>query len=146
MSETLSDLKALIEKEIRKITAKNDITPVELENMTKSLCALEKIKEIERMDAGDMEYSGRMVSTMPMGYNDRRFFDENRSYMRGRDARTGRYMSRDFERNHGHDTGYSGHSIRDRMIDKLERMYDEAQTEHERQVVDEWIRRLSDNK
>lgn len=145
MSETLSDLKALIEKEIRKITAKNDITPVELETMTKALCALEKIKEIEHMDGGDMEYSGRMVSTMPMGYNDRRFYDDNRSYMRGRDARTGRYMSRDSERDHGPAMGYSGHSIKDRMIAKLEQMYDEAQTDHERQVVDEWLARLDGN-
>ena len=38
--------------------------------------------------------------------------------------------------------GYSGHSIQDRMIDKLERMMDEAQTEHERQTVQTWINRL----
>ena len=35
--------------------------------------------------------------------------------------------------------GYSGHSIQDRMIDKLERMMDEAQSEHERQTVQSWI-------
>jgi len=28
------------------------------------------------------------------------------------------------------------------MIDALERMYDEAQTEHERQYMNDWIRRL----
>ena len=38
--------------------------------------------------------------------------------------------------------GYSGHSIQDRMIDQLERMYDEAQSEHERQIVQSWINRL----
>ena len=37
---------------------------------------------------------------------------------------------------------YSGHSIKDRMVSQLEAMYDEAQTEHERQMVDEWIKRI----
>ena len=40
------------------------------------------------------------------------------------------------------DDGYSGHSIKDRMIAKLEGMYDEAKTDHERQVIDQWIGRL----
>lgn len=38
--------------------------------------------------------------------------------------------------------GYSGHSIKDRMVSQLEAMYDEAQTEHKRQMVDEWIKRI----
>ena len=37
---------------------------------------------------------------------------------------------------------YSGHSIQDRMVDRLERMIDEAQSEHERQTVKDWINRL----
>ncbi len=142
MDKTLSDLKDLVEKEIRKITAKNDITPQELENMTKSLCLLEKIKEMEGMDGMDNGHSGYAPHMYhPMGYNYRSFdgrsYGDDMSYMRGRDARTGRYMSRD-------EHGYSGHSIKDRMIDKLEQMYDEAKTEHERQIVDEWVRRLRD--
>jgi len=158
MSETLSDLKSLVEKEIRKITAKNDITPAELDNMTKSLCVLEKIKDIENRENMDAmsggEYSGRMLPHMACGHNDRTFYDgrsvadDLRSYgpemshMRGRDPSTGRYMSRDAERRPRSDTGYSGHSIKDRMIAKLEQMYDEAKTDHERQIVDEWISRL----
>lgn len=46
-----------------------------------------------------------------------------------------------YDARNGHN-GYSGHSIQDRMIDKLERMMDEAQTEHERQTVKDWIHRL----
>ena len=49
---------------------------------------------------------------------------------------TTEYFSRSQE------NGYSGHSIKDRMIAQLEKMYDEAQTEHERQTVNDWIRRL----
>ena len=47
-------------------------------------------------------------------------------------------MSRDS----AYDMGRSNHSIKDRMVDSLERMYDEAATEHERNVVDEWIRKI----
>lgn len=39
-------------------------------------------------------------------------------------------------------TGRSNHSIKDRMVDSLERMYDEAQTDHERGMLDEWIRKI----
>ena len=40
-------------------------------------------------------------------------------------------------------SNYSGHSIRDRMISRLEEMFDEAQTEHERQTIQEWIDRVN---
>ena len=39
-----------------------------------------------------------------------------------------------------------GHSIKDRMIAKLETMYDEAKSEHERQMVSNAINHIqSDN-
>ena len=40
------------------------------------------------------------------------------------------------------DQGYSGHSIKDRMIDSLERMMDTAQTDYEKQTVMEEIKKL----
>ena len=58
----------------------------------------------------------------------------NGSYDRGRSPVTGRYVSRD--------SGYSGHSINDRMISQLENMYDEAKTEYEREEVRKEIDRL----
>ena len=39
--------------------------------------------------------------------------------------------------------GYSTHSIRDRAIAKLEEMFDEAQSRHEEQFIQDWIDRLS---
>lgn len=73
------------------------------------------------------------------------------STRRGRSATTGRYVSRDPYPRHmpvrsysdgrmsdysmrgSYDNGYSGHS----MMDQLERMYDQAQTEHERYMIKE---------
>ena len=151
----LSNLKEMLEEEIRKITKKGDITPAELENMTKTVCLLEKINELE---AGEMdgEYSEgysnrtRMNNMRPMhrqSYGDDfDSYSNYASYERGRSPRTGRYVSRGID-SYSHDdyqghNGYSGHSIRDRMISKLEEMYDDAKTDHERETVDMWIKRL----
>lgn len=138
-----------LEDVIRGITRKDNMSPAELEHLSKSICIIERIKNIQREEGGE-EYS------------------EN-SYRRGRSRTTGRYVSRDgnsnrdysegnssrsYENSNRHydsgnsrgyydSSGYSGHSIKDRMISRLEEMYDEAQNDHERQVVDEWINRLS---
>ena len=80
--------------------------------------------------------------------------DEGYSTRRGRDATTGRYVSRDsmgsyddrgsfgsyngsYDRGSYAD-GYSGHQ---KMIQHLERMYDEAEDEKERQMISEWMRK-----
>lgn len=55
--------------------------------------------------------------------------------MRGRSPVTGRYISRD-------DYMMSGHSIKDRMVARLEGMYDEAKSEHERDEIRKEIRRI----
>lgn len=147
MEKTLRELKETLEEEIKKIAKKNDITPAELENATKAVCLIEKIKMIERLDMDDADYSEGSYSNARMRMNYSNEYGDNSrgrygsyndsSYRRGRSTTTGRYMSRD-----NYDDGYSGHSIRDRMIDKLESMIDEAKTEHEKQVVMEWINRL----
>lgn len=144
--ESLAELKRALDKEIRKVTAKNDITPIELENMTKTLCLIEKIKMIEEGDEyWDDGQSGRHYPMMRSYVMDPNMMyyppNEGLSGRRMRSSTTGRYMS-------GHytpDPGRSGHSIKDRMIAKLEEMYDEAKTDHERLMVDEWINRLADS-
>ena len=66
--------------------------------------------------------------------------DDGYSSRRGRSRTTGRYVSRDSYdgmSNRG-SYGYSGH---EKMINHLERMYDEADDEKERQMIEEWIRK-----
>lgn len=71
----------------------------------------------------------------------------NRGYYDGGTSNRGSYegggSSRRYYDGGSRNSGYSGHSMRDRAIAKLEEMYDEAQTEHERRFLDEWIGRLS---
>ena len=105
-----------IEDVIKGITSKNDISPAQLEHLSKAVCIIEKIKSMQQQEN---EYS------------------EN-SYRRGK-MRHGSYSTRRYNDS----VGYSGHSIKDRMIDKLEQMFDEAKTDHERDIVQDWIDRLT---
>lgn len=116
-SKVLEKLEETVLDEIQKVTKKSDLTPAELDSMTKAVCLLEKISEIKSNEEfGDSYTSGsRYHSMRPSSMMPRR-----RIY----------------------DSGRSGHSIKDRMIAKLEEMYDEANSEHERSIVDEWINRL----
>lgn len=129
-TKMLEKINDALEDAIKPIIAKGaSMNANELDVLTKSICAIEKIKQIENAD---------------YGY----------SYERGRSAVTGRYISRDamphfeggtsrrFYDGDIHGNGYSGHSIKDRMIAQLEKMYDEAQTDHERKIVNDWIRRI----
>ena len=136
--DVLNELNAKIEEELKKIVKKNDITPAELENATKAVCHMEKILQYQYMDGmGDEEYSqsGRYYEGRYRSYDEPRM-----SYRRGRDSMTGRYVSRDdASYRNSYDRRYSGHSIKDRMVDKLESMMDDAQTEYEKSMITKWI-------
>ena len=149
MNKILEKINDAIEEAIKPIVNKGaSMTAAELEVLTKAVCTIEKIKQIEDAD-NYSDYSRNSYN----GGNSYNYYDEGNnnagnSYRRGRSATTGRYVSRDsmphiegYSSRRFYD-GYSGHSIKDRMIAQLEKMYDEAQTEHERQTVNEWIHRL----
>ena len=140
LNEILQNAREAVEDVIKDITSKKDVSPARLELLMKSLCALDTINSMKQKDK---EYS------------------EN-SYRRGRSRTTGRYMSRDNSNNYydgnssrnyrdsgnssrryNDSSGYSGHSMKDRMIAKLEEMFDEAQSRHEEQFIQDWIDRLS---
>ena len=143
-NKILEKINDAIEEAIRPIVAKGaSMNAAELDVLTKAVCTLEKIKQIENGESG---YS----------YEGNSYGDDGNSYRRGRSATTGRYVSRDAMPHYEGGTsrrfydgdsrgGYSGHSIKDRMVAQLEAMYDEAQTDHERQIVNDWIRRIDTN-
>lgn len=134
-----------LKEEMEQAMSANNLPPTEMEKIKLGLCLKNEINKNEmylEFDDGDEE-----------GYSNRR----------GRSSVTGRYVSRDYDPNMNHmepgysrrtrrsysdpyARGYSGHSIKDRMVDRLEGMYDEASTEHERQMIDEWINRIEMNK
>lgn len=89
------------------------------------------------------------------------------SFARGRSPFTGRFVSRDgvpmgtstphmgnlsYDRDYSnnmsrrYDGGYSGHSVNDRMIASLEKEYDNATTEYEREQIRKEIEHLRTNR
>ena len=141
--EIIEKLDKMVEKELHKIVEKGDITPLEVENATKAVCLLEKIRMyMDYMDE-DEGYS-QMISPRIIPRN---------SYERGRNMRTGRYVSRDsngsytgYGMNGGNSneyvmrgTGnYSRHGADD-MVETLEMMRDNAASEQEKRMIDQWI-------
>lgn len=123
MSKTMAELRKLVEKELDKIAQKGDMSASELKAAMDGLCLLEKIGRVEYMNEYEEEegssgyYMPRYTSRGDMGYT-----------RRGSYSRDGYY-----------DRGRSGHSIKDRMIDRLESMMDEAQTDYERQTIMKYI-------
>lgn len=80
--------------------------------------------------------------------------DEGYSSRRGRSRRTGRYMSRDggnssFGSYDSYGDSYDNSSYRGsyrqsghtQIVSELERLYEKAQSEKERRMIDEWIQR-----
>lgn len=129
MHKLLEKVKENLADIIKPILKKGDaMTPADLEILTKAVCTIEKIKRIEDSDCDYDDFS----------------------YSRARNPMTGRYLSHnDSVTSHRYydgafHHGYSGHSIKDRMIDQLERMVDEAQSDYERKLIKEEIRHLRD--
>ena len=135
LNKILEDLIEHTTKELDKIVRKGDLTVVEVDNATKALCLIEKAEKLLYGESRDDMYSEN-------GYYIRSYDDPMMSYERGRSPRTGRYVSRDggpYTRNNGR---YSGHSVHDRMIAKLESMMAEAPSDYERQVIEDGIKKL----
>ena len=69
-------------------------------------------------------------------------YSEHQSYRRGRDARTGRYVSRDRGSYDDYSRGYSRHTEKERMIEKLEDMMEDAVSEKEKRAIQRCIDQL----
>lgn len=141
MYERICKVDEIIAKDFKeladKIIQSGTITPEQLDVVYKTVKLMLKDSEFKRELQGG--------------------FETENSYRRGRNMNNGQYMSRDMGRSmtrmpsvrmsygydpHAYDMGYSGHSIKDRMIASLESMYDTAGNEHERQMIDSWISRI----
>lgn len=200
-NKTLMNLREHVEKDIDQlITSKPSLSPVEIENAKNAVCLIKEIDEV--LNGGKTEYKYETSEGMrgmyypnyrySYGWDEPMMYDDMRSgrmysQARGRDAATGRYISRgdygdtmsgrrrsygydgyydedeasgrrrsqsydrSYDSNRGtsgrrmrgsfaYDSGMSGHSIEDRVIDKLEQMMDSAQSDYERDKLNRFIR------
>ena len=119
-----------LEQKLDEIIANGTINPTEVKTVTDAVCLMLKSKEYEEW-LRDGE-------------------DRGSSFRRGRSPVTGRYVSRRMDMRYPdraytmdmYDQDYSGHSIKDRMVSKLEGMVDMAKSDYERQEVLEAIRKI----
>ena len=127
-------------KEIKRINEAGTINPTDVSTVTNALCLMLKSLEFEDKIM-EKEYSESSYARAPRNYDN------------------GRYMSRamdpyamDYPNSYGpmsygmpsydrmsYDSGYSGHSTKDRMVARLEDMMGEAKNDYERNMIKETI-------
>ena len=136
------------------VQKKSKMVPIDIEILSKDLCALEALTRIEsELENGMESYSMHSGNSYRRGRGmDGRYVSRDNGYYDGGNfaGRSGRYhdngnsgnnSTRYYDGGSGN-SGYSGHSIHDRMIDNLERMMNEAQSDYERQQIQDEISRL----
>lgn len=161
MYETNEKTVRLLKQKIDEVVNKGDISPSEMECVEKAYETISLIKGIEAMDE-EFGYGNSFARERSMrrgggqsrgqgqgssnGYWPVHYRDDEESYRRGRGA-DGRYVSRESRgRGGSYNEGYSGHSVNDRMIASLEYEMDNAESEYDRQKIQEEIRRLREAK
>lgn len=160
--KVLFDIQDMLEDELKKISKKDDITAMDLENIYKMVDIVKDVTTIDAMRKAEQEgYSRDYARDYSRGYSDdyanaygsynsydgRRGRDgdsdgrysEDNSYRRGRDS-MGRYTSRDSSYRGSYD-GYSGHG-KEEMIANLKEMMRDARTEDERESYRKTIEQL----
>ena len=136
MHDRLKKFESVLEKdlkeELEKIISRNTVSPTDVKTITDAVRLMLKCKEYEEwLNGGESSY------------------DRGRSYRRNYDNsyRGDNYrMSRDYRPERYDEYGHSGHSIKDRTIARLETMFDEADSEHERQQIQDFINRVEMDK
>lgn len=148
------DLKEILCHELNEITRKGEMDRETLDNvykLTSSIDVLKKlIKENKHEEDEDEEYSqdynGASYRMNPMtwsnanrrGYS--RMYSEgdmsdDYSQARGRDAQTGRYMSRDGSSYEGYDRDYSRHDAEEKVVQKLQDILAGTHDSHIRKAI-----------
>ena len=113
----MEDLKEMLCEELKDIAQKGELSTGTLDVIDKLTHSVKSIVTILAMEG----YSG----------DDRRSYDGEGSYRRGRSATTGRFVSRD-----------SGRYSRDGMKEKLEEMAQNAPDDHTRQELQRLISKM----
>lgn len=148
--EALYKLKDFLINEIEECVRTDQMSAQELDTLYKIVDIIKDIYKIEVMsmekDEGYSQNYRHGYNIMPVDYDMtyenrtgnktyRTEYDGN-SYRRGRDTKTGRYVSMD--------AGMSRDDEKEQMISKLEEMMDEAGTDKERSTILHCIEKLKD--
>ena len=147
----ITKLSDLVEKELDQLSSKASLNPTEVCSAKEAVDLLKKMKEYKEMcEEEEMGYSERSMRgrgysyTTPEMYNMYPMMAGNPYPMNGYQMdNDSRRINSSYGRGTWNATGqYSGHSVKDRMIDRLERMMDEAKSDYERQEIMNEINRI----
>lgn len=136
-------LESMVKKELNSLTNQPSLSGEDLDKMIKAICYLDQAKDFKEKEKWEKDSSYRRMSYgwPHEGVYPRMSYDGGISYERGRSPRTGQYISR----SDGYEDGRSYHSIADRMVSRLEQMYDEATSPHEKETIGYWIDKIRTN-
>ena len=154
---TYTKLRDIAKKELDELIKKGTLSPTEVEAAKNTVCLINEIDKLTMKDEWHDETSGCHGMYYPpyeysygggtrhtYSYDDR---GATHSMARGRDPVSGRYIGRGDDTTSGRRMygsfaydGRSGHSIEDRVIDKIEQMMDSAQSNYERERLNQFIR------
>lgn len=137
MDQMTQNTLKILEESIEEMNKKKDLTSSDLETLCKAYKLRRELKG-EHSDDWGMSEGYMHYDRIPMDHSTGEWHTEG-SFAPMRSPVTGRYISRDR-------MGMSSHSIKDRMIARLEEMYDEAQGEYEREEIRKEIRQLEATK
>lgn len=131
-----------LRKEIKKIIDTGTINPTDVSTVTNALCLMLKSLEFEDKIM-EKEYSESSYARAPRNYSNGRYMSR---------AMDPYAMAMDYPNSYGHmsygmpsyermsyDSGYSGHSTKDRMVARLEDMMGEAKNDYERNIIKDAI-------
>lgn len=128
--------KVVIE-ELDKLFNKGSLSPAETEAAKTAVCLLKEMDEVFGMGGGYSERR-RMSRRSYDWHNDDRM--PYREYEITSYANPNPQMPSTARMNRGGRNQYSGHSINDRVVEKLENLMDSAESDYERQKIREFIR------
>ena len=156
--KVLYDIQEMLEDELKKISKKDEITSMDLENIYKMVDIVKDVSTVDAMKRAEREgYSRDYARDYSRGYSEdyANAYGSYNSYdgRRGRDGdsdgryseessyRNGRGYSRGYVGRNSYDGGYSGDS-KEQMIEYLQEMARNARTESERESYHKAVEQL----
>lgn len=153
--KSLDELKKKAESDLEKIASKGELTASDWDAAKRGLEVLEKITKICAYNdySDEDEWSGRRGH---MSYSYGPYYNMPQPWENSMNGANGYYGNNSSSQgnsygysgyrggvSYGNDAyGYSGHSIKDRMIARLEGMMNEAGSDYEKKQISDWISRI----
>ena len=137
----LDCLKEMLCDEVRKINSQGELTPATLEIADTVVDIIKDIMEINEKEE-QMSYGGEMSYRGEYNGNYKTPYVQHYDNYSSRSNNYNSYNNRNDWNNTSYDSGYSRHTITEKMINKLEMMMQDATSAQDRSVIQQCIDKL----